>query len=139
MHLLSKGPVSPLKLILLKVLLWKLLRIPRFCFSLLLLPVSSAETSHTFIATAVVGRVEFTSSSFSGTVLLSVAIVCPSDSSLIPSFVKEPFSVMSISFDDLQSPPVSLFFFYLQLAREFYQYDKRQDLVSHIRRKSRNR
>ena len=100
MYLLSKGPVSPLKLILLKVLLWKLLRIPRFCFSLLLLPVSSAESSHTFIATAVVAAVEFTSSSFSGTVL-SVAIVCSSDSSLIPSFVKEPFSIMSISFDDL--------------------------------------
>lgn len=112
---------------------------PRFCFSLLPLPASSVESSHTFIATAVVGTVEFTNNSSSGTVLLSVAIVCSSDSSLVPSFVREPFSVMSISFNDLDFPPVSLFFSYSEFLRQIHRRDTKKNIMPRSNRISRNR
>lgn len=131
-HLLSRGPDSPLKLILLNVLLWKLVRIPRFCLSLLSLPPSSAESSHTFTGTVVEGTVEFTSSSSSGTLLLSL-IVCSPNSSFVPSFLAQFFSLISISLNDLDfpsscvsfPPPVFIYIFPFLRKRNASRHDDR--------------
>lgn len=72
-YLLSKGPDSALKLILLKALLLNVLRMSRFFFWLTTSQVSSAESSHSFTATAVAAGIDVcTNNSPSGTVAGSV-------------------------------------------------------------------